>query len=344
MKKNLIFVLVLVLLVSGCASQDALFSGYDAEIQTESADIISISSPKIIPSLIYNRDTFDINFEIENIHETRDARNMEVSIDNWNPCEITSINSVPLASLDWDKTSYYPGLRKRISSDDYKRDLSSGAVAPVSLTMKAKTPTDDLPGVCNIIYRVNYAFDAVTTFNGISLMSVDAYRTLLRSGETPVERPIEHVGVGPVKIFFETNAKFPIESTEGRTFTMFMTIENQGSGTFGDSGQIGMGKIFLKIPKDLILTNEPCDMFSDYMPSDDETQIPLGEEGDHAIFTNNEAIPMIEGKSTKIKCTLNAYPDGDNKINYEKTYYMTANYSYGYEVRDTIEIDIVQGE
>jgi len=257
MKKFIILAIMAIVLVSGCTSQ-SFFSGYSAETQAESPDILSITNPSIIPDKVFSEDSFDINFKIKNSHETRDIDHVGVSIQNWNPCEITAINGNPIV----DDQSTYQGLEEGTTK------LTAGSELPIGLTLTAKTASENLAGQCKIIYTLNYKLEAITTFNGISVMDSDTYRTLLKSGEEPAEKPIQHIGTGPIRIEFETEQKFPIESNPNKKITMFMRIKNIGSGLLGETtkGDIPIGSVQLKIPTDLVMdtgeyATEPCDRF-----------------------------------------------------------------------------------
>lgn len=376
MKRFVILAVLAVVIVSGCTTQDFLFSGYKTEVRVESPDIIRISSPDIIPKKIYAHDSFDINFKIENIHENRDVENVSVWIENWNPCELNAINGNSVKKGE----SFYPGL------EDVVAKLPSQSELPVSLTLTAKTNSPDLPGKCNIIYRVNYSFEAITVYSGISVMNADVYRSLIKSGEMPTEKPVEDIGTGPVRIVFDTKQKFPLEALDNRQIVMTMKIKNIGSGLIRNTkkGDIPPGSIELKVPRSFLFLNNkgdllknPCDSFGNVSTSSatgyviagtengenncvdgtdcsgvEESQGQENEESgnegeseeekaiaeeEYITFVNNKSIPMTgKGEFRTLKCVFKVPTD----VPYEKTYYIQANYKYEYEIRDSIVVDV----
>ena len=267
MKRFIVLAIIAIVLVSGCTSQ-SFFSGYETETKAEEPDIISFTSPTILPEIIFDGDSFDIDFQIINKHDSRDVENVGVWIENWNPCEITAINSVPEADLNaagWGAT--YPGLEDTITK------LTAGSSLPIGITLNANTPTNDLPGICKIIYRLNHSFEAITTFTGISIMETGAYRDLIKSGDRPAERPLQNIGTGPIQIVFNTEQRFPVEAVPDRQMTMSMNINNLGTGVFGD---IDPRTVKIKIPYDLLLEDdkgnyEPCDRFNESLGFAEET-------------------------------------------------------------------------
>jgi hypothetical protein len=293
MKKMFILAIIAIVMVSGCIDNPS-----QTQTDIESNDIIAVTSPSVIPATIYNGDSFDINFQVTNTHDTRDINDVSVWIENWNPCKLNAINGLPVE----EGKSFYLGFEEGITK------LTAGSSLPVGLTLTGTTPDENLPGICKIIYRMNYGLKAVTTFSGISIMESGAYRALLKSGEKPSESPSQNIGTGPIKMIFDTEQRFPIEAVTGKQLSMSMKIENRGSGVFGD---VPIGSVKLKVPKDLLflsedgtLLEEPCDRFSVIV---DEQELENGITGNI----------LLEGETTVEDCTDGVDNDGDSLVDCE---------------------------
>ena len=53
MKRFIVLAIIAIVLVSGCTSQ-SFFSGYETETKAEEPDIISFTSPTILPQIIFD--------------------------------------------------------------------------------------------------------------------------------------------------------------------------------------------------------------------------------------------------------------------------------------------------
>jgi len=315
MKKMFILAIIAIVMVSGCIDNPS-----QTQTDIESNDVIAVTSPSVIPATIYNGDSFDVNFQVTNTHDTRDIEDVSVWIENWNPCKLNAINGLPIE----EGKSFYLGFEEGTTK------LTAGSSLPVGLTLTGTTPDENLPGICKIIYRMNYGLKAVTTFSGITVMESGAYRALLKSGETPSESPSQNIGTGPIKMIFSTEQRFPTESVNGKQITMSMKIENRGSGVFGD---IPAESIKLKIPRDLLfldvngkLLEEPCTSFNIIV---DETKLENGITGNI----------LLEGEETVEDCTDGFDNNGDSLVDCEDTNCATALCGDGCTCADGIKIE-----
>lgn len=279
-------------------------------------DIVIIQTVNTIPTPPINAgDQFSLSFEVKNQDTINEVSDVNVQLFDWGLCSPQSTSFTP---TDWT------------GSDVIYRDF--GAFVPgqtefIEWTFQA--PTNDQIGrlqtTCPIRFKANYNFAASSQID-VQAISSDRLKQLQRSGETPTFTPTQTVGVGPIKITFDFGAALPIRasnySSSNSTLPVFITVEDQGQGLFGD---VPAKALLLKVPDSFVLATCPKFSFD-------------SNEGGYNIYKNSQSITMIKKKSTQLRCSFTV--PREDQVVVEKTYFLSANMSYNYSLTSEVDVSV----
>ncbi|MFQ6020598.1 MAG: hypothetical protein ACE5J4_01095 [Candidatus Aenigmatarchaeota archaeon] len=310
MKKFVLAGILAVIFISGCVDSDlfqGLIGGEGPETTELPPDIIVIQNTNIIPTPpIDAEDQFSISFEVKNQDDLKEVENVKIQLYDYGLCEPRFLEEGETTYTE-DIGTLYPGQTEFIE-------------------WEFQAPSNDqmvyLSVKCPIRYKVSYDFTTYSQID-VDVISPEELKRLQRTGETPTFTPTQTIGRGPLKIYFDFGSSMPIRasnySEKNYTLPIYITVEDKGSGIYGN---IPKDALSFSIPSDFVVSK--CDKFR--------------YDEDSGLYFNNKEIPMIKKKTPQIRCSF-ITPSVDNVV-VEKTYFLTANISYTYDLNQENEIKV----
>jgi hypothetical protein len=171
----------------------------------------------------------------------------------------------------------------------------------------------NMPSSCRLRYKITYTYTAKTQTD-VTVISQSKLEELQRAGQPPSASPLQSVGAGPVKIYFDFGASQPIMS--GNILPLFITIEDKGSGVI-DRGKVLSGKLKITMPPGF--TVKTCDRFA----------------GTSGAIQNTAEIPLIKKKSAQMRCSFTTPSVTDMK-----TFYILGELQYDYKLDNEINVAV----
>ncbi len=221
-RKNIfLFLSILaVVAVSGC-----IIPGGGGETKVEAPnDVLSFSDSTVIPNPpILTGDTFTTSFQIKNLDDFEDAKNVKLQLYDWGVCEPSSCTP-----------------SNGICSEDLK-DISPKDVQQKEYQFKSPS-SEKIGGMsarCPIRYKLTYDFSGETTTD-LNVISGKKFQDMQRAGQTPTFTSTQAKSRGPIKVDFSFGINQPVRtSTIDKTdpaksntvkIPMYIRVENKGSG------------------------------------------------------------------------------------------------------------------
>ncbi len=317
-QKNISIALLLLIIVSasGCIG-----TGGKRTIEA-SSDVLKFEETTVIPNPpIFAGDVFSISFRIQNFDELKDAENAILKLYDWGMCKpkICTPNN-------W--------VSEKKESYSVKFDtIMAGDMQFIECDFRAPSQEEiaGIKTVCPIRFKLSYDFSGTTTTD-LTVISDEKYRDLQKSGKVPSVMSTQTKSRGPIKVDFEFLADQPVRATEGRKIPLYIRIENKGQGKI-EQDEKGRNKINMKvlIPEELLsqCSSNMCDGWFDGSSKNGKCELTL---------KNEKEIEFIKGKSEPIRCELTT--DNIKKIIDEKTFYISSNIDYTYQINNQINIPI----
>jgi len=312
--KFLIFVFIIVF-VSGCVS------GGEETIEA-SHDVLRFGEITTIPiPPVFAGDTFSTSFEIENLDDFEDAKNVNLILYDWGICK--PISGKPGNWISGNKESYLKNFGE-IMPKDVK-----------FIECQFQSPSQEeiagMKATCPIRFSLSYDFSGTTTTD-VMIISDDKYRNLQKSGKTPKTVSTQTKSRGPIKVDFEFLTDQPIRTSSKlteRKIPMYIRIENKGKGKIQQTEEKNKIKLSVSIPNDLL---EDCsnDICGDWFTA--------SSSGNNCKLTmkDDRKIEFVKEKSEPIRCELVS----PSTVKDEKTYYISANVQYTYEIDKKTDVAI----
>lgn len=169
----------------------------------------------------------------------------------------------------------------------------------------------NMPSSCKLRYKITYSFTAKTQTD-VTVISQSKLEELQRAGQPPSATPLQSVGAGPIKIFFDFGASQPVMS--GDILPLFITIEDKGSGVYG---KVLSGNLKITMPPGF--TVKQCDKFS----------------GTSGVIQSSAEIPLIKKKSAQMRCSFTTPPVTDMK-----TFYILGELQYDYKLDNEVDVAV----
>ncbi len=178
-------------------------------------------------------------------------------------------------------------------------------------TAPSNNDIGNMPSSCKLRYKITYTYTAKTQTD-VTVISQSKMEELQRAGQPPSASPLQSVGVGPVKIFFDFGASQPIMS--GNILPLFITIEDKGSGVYS---KVISGNLKITMPPGF--TVKQCDKFA----------------GTSGVIKSSAEIPLIKKKSAQLRCSFTTPLVTDMK-----TFYILGELQYDYKLDNEIAVAI----
>jgi hypothetical protein len=231
MKK--IILLISILCISGCVGMPDIFnltSTQKTKVKEQPLDVITVQNINVLPKPPINTgDEFSISFEVTNLEEERDVKDVSYEL------------------LD-------TGLCERFAGDNVSKSFTPPSFLPkqnefVEWTFTAPTAEDlvHINSKCPVRFKVSYSFDAISEVE-VDVISEAKYIQLQQSGEFQTFVPTLSLGRGPLRIMLEFGASQPIKADT--TLPIYITVEDKGTGLYAT---IPDGKLSLTVPSGFIL-------------------------------------------------------------------------------------------
>lgn len=169
----------------------------------------------------------------------------------------------------------------------------------------------NMRATCPVSFKVNYKFTAKSQVD-INVISEDKLRDLQRAGQSAAVTPVQTIGIGPIKIYFEFSQAQPFKT--GSTILMLISVQDKGSGLL-EGNKINEIKLESSNPNEMPIQGK-CSPVKD--------------------------INMVRKKSQQIRCTMKMPSAAD--VPQSKTYYITASIDYSYALDSKTEVPITPTE
>jgi hypothetical protein len=268
MKK--IILLLTVLIISGCVGMPDFFGNFGTQktkVKEQPLDVITVQNINTLPKPPINAgDQFSISFDVTNLEEERDVKEVGYKLLDTGLCNHISGNS-----KEKSFTINSPFVPKQ---DEF-----------VEWTFSTPNPADlaYINSKCPVRFKVNYSFDAISEIE-VDVISVEKYNQLQQSGGFQTFVPTLSLGRGPLRILMEFGASLPVKTDT--TLPIYVTVEDKGTGLYAT---IPRRALTVKVPEDFVLETPSCG--ERFECSDKECY-------------NNETIMMIERKSPTFRCSF----------------------------------------
>lgn len=293
---KIIFLLVLIIAVSGCVDLAGIFGGSMIKISKETKeegfrDILVIKDVKTIPtSPVLPGQEVLLTFVIENRDKEKVARDVRVEV--FDPSAFTPMLDEPhQCSKFKEPNSKEPGNYCIILPGEQKQ-----------ITIKLKAPsTAQIAGMktpLKISFRVEYVF-AGSTLQDVLVVKMDEILARMRQGEPVTLKKSDIRGSGPVQIEAGIKgAEFTIPEQEATFEFLIKSKGDKSQGTVQES-RIGPGGFSITFPRSLFRNTEDKGKKTMLFSSGDE----IGAEVDSGSDLNCNCINPQDFTGTgEIKC------------------------------------------
>ena len=212
--KKLLATIVFAVLIAGCIGQTS------GDVISYGENIMIVKSENVLPTPVSAGSSFDVNFIVQNVHETADAENAIVTLYDWGPaaCKIETINGESVT-----QEAAYTLLSETRVPAGAERFIEIGAMAP------SKAEIAGIASRCDFKYNVKYDATAITTTD-TSVISESRLKSLQQAGETVTFTPTQTIGSGPIAIRFEHASSLPVK--EGNELIFDVQVEDIGDGNY----------------------------------------------------------------------------------------------------------------
>jgi len=317
----LVFLLVPVVFVSGCAEGGNVFSIFSSifeqkETVVASPDVLLVKEEHVIPEQPISANShFSLIFQVVNVGDAekgdKEARNVSVYAYDWGLCHPLDGSGNP---IDTDYSSEIGGIANQ------PQPIYPGGAELVEFNFKAPTNSElgNMEGKCPIRYRVEYTFDAFTT-SDIAIVPKERIIQASKAGEDITVSPIQTQSRGPLKISVDFDIKQPVST--GIIIPAIIKVRDEGSGMYE---KVPQGMLKIEFPSDFEVLG--CESVNWMGNSKSNTQ--TNSQGD---------IPLIKGETPSIRCSLRF----KGTINDIKTYNVKAEIiGYEYPLYEEEEVTI----
>jgi len=308
MKRLLLPLLILVVLTAGCVDLDDFFQGTFRPETTElPPDTMVIKDARVIPTPPVNaQDQFTVYFIIKNQDELREVEDVQLQLYDYGMCELISSSPSLVHSAGTYSTEFDVFVPDQEETVEWIFKAQSG------------DQMGYLEKTCPIRWKVTYDFTSLSQIN-VQVISNERLRDLQREGQTPTFTPVQTIGRGPVKIYFNFGTNLPIRtSTETDSILpIYINVTNKGRG------------IFSEVPEEALKI---------YVPDDFEVVSCPKFTYDDGAYVNNEPLPLINKKSPQYRCSFKM--PTDDTVPVDKTYYINANMTYSYDITGEQEVKV----
>ena len=307
--KKLIFSLITIVIISGCVGIPDIFKGIIPGQKTQVTelppDLLVIQNINTLPTPPVNAgDQFTVSFEINNQDEIRGIQgDVKVQLFDYGLCK-------PIA------TSFTPPDGWTESSGMYTKTFNGFDPLQTELIEWTFTAPNSneiayLSTKCPIRFKITYSSSAASQVD-VDVINATRLKELQRTGQTPTYTPNQTVGRGPLKIYFDFGASFPVKS--GGILPIYISIEDKGSGLIS-GGDLPAKSLQLNAAGFTRISDQ-CEKFN-------------------SDLTNNGTITMIRKKSIPLKCSFTT-----PTVDIEKTYLISATLSYSYSITQEVNVQV----
>ena len=314
--KRLISILILVLLISGCAGFPNIF-GQDKDVKEASEDVVTVENVNVLPvPPITAGDQFSVSFQVTNMDEDQNVDATYELLD---------------AGLCKDPVT---GEKE----GDFGGSLVPGQVEFVEWTFDTPESQDIayIKTICPVRFRVTYRFNAQSEIE-VNVISDARYRQLQQSGTFETFTPTLTMDRGPIKIDIELGATMPLKA--GSLLPVYLTVYDKGQGLID---KIPFYQLVLGVPGETV--NNSGNIACRY--SDEDCFIPYDctaflrpdsqPTAGYTYYVNNMDVPLMDRKTYKMKCSFRV-PD----IRAEHTYFFDAYFlEYYYDVLKQVDVEV----
>jgi hypothetical protein len=224
-----ILVLALVLVLSGCISNDPV--NVEQKETKDLADVVTIAKIETLPAApVYNDRTFKLYVTLKNNDKGK------------------TVNYVDVGVFDSSVFTLLSGDTR------YVGDILPQGEKVVSFDLKAPS-YEKLAGVetdGTISFRVTYYFESVSAYD-VSVVDENEIEKQAQAGSSIHILSNKIIGSGPVRIYPQLVGSDKGYLINGTTGSISITLKNEGSGIVRDS-KIETGKLSVEFPGDFRVT------------------------------------------------------------------------------------------
>ena len=296
--KKIFLIFVPILLISGCTMLN-IFG--NSNVKEMPPDVISLGNFSVLPSgSIRAEDEFTIYFEVMNQDEN-DNVNVDYEIYDTGLCEFEG------GHIGNDISGGESGGLEEFSPQEIR--LAEWTFQTPSSRLMA-----GLDVTCPIRFKFRFSYRATSQVD-LVVVNNSYFSELQRSGKITSYTPNINIGRGPVKVYFDFGATFPVKANA--LLPVYITVENKGTGLLD---RIDKGALTITFPFDV--SGASC---------------PYLTCGGNTCSNSNTYIPLISKKTLEIRCGGITAP-GD--ANPEKTYIISSTLDYNYDADGQVNVEV----
>ncbi len=308
--KKLLLILILVLLVSGCAGLPfdiPFFTPSGPDVKEKPPDVITINNLIVLPSTsVRVEDQFSVYFELLNEDEFIDIEDVGYNLYDTGLC--TPSGGEPFISSTFTRNSSWATF-----SPQETRLVEWSFDSPSSEDIA------NIKTTCPIKFKFDFDYTAASEID-ILVIETEHLQELQRAGKPPTFTPTVSVGRGPIKIYFDFGASLPAKT--GMPIPVYLVVHDKGTGLLR---KINPGELRITFPSDFTISDIDCPFFGESCPGN--------------VCTNNKEIFMINKKSLEIRCAGFKTPSSVSP-GPEKTYFIKAELDYSYSTIGNVNVEV----